>query len=68
MTTMEMLEELAEAWDVRLTSHEVGPSAHSWTLVIMNDRAYAGEPVFSHTYRGTLDSVVRRAYAGEPGD
>ena len=66
MTTMEMLESLAEAWDVRLTSHEVGPSAHCWTLVITGLGAYGDR--FCSTYRGTLDSVVRRAWAGEPGD
>lgn len=68
MNTLEMLESLAESWDVLLTSHEAGPCVVSWTLVIRRDRAYSDEPPFAHTYLGALESVVRRAWAGEPAD
>lgn len=68
MNTLEMLDQLAEAWDVTLTSHALGPSSVEWQLVIRNDRAYKDERPFSHLYRGTLASVVARAWAGERGD
>lgn len=61
MNTLEMLESLAESWDVKLTSHEVGPCAHTWELRITGPSSW-------HLYRGALASVVARAWAGEPSD
>lgn len=66
MNTLEMLEDLSQGWDVTLTSHELGPSERSWTLVITSIGAYGDR--FCSTYRGTLKSVVSRAWAGERGD
>lgn len=62
-----MLDELAESWDVSLTSHAApsGASAHEWELTLHGGR---GKDWRTYRYRGALAVVIARAWAGEPGD
>lgn len=61
MNTLLQLYELSLGWDVKLTSHEVGPGAVEWELRITRRDSW-------HLYRGELEHVVARAWAGERGE
>lgn len=62
--TMSLLQLLGKAWLVTLTTRD----GSEWQLRIESHPAPRWDESFSYTYRGTLASVVSRAYAGEPDD
>lgn len=62
--TMSLLQLLGKAWVVSLTC----ATGEDWQLRIESHPAPRWDERFSYTYRGTLASVVSRAYAGEPDD
>lgn len=63
-TTIELLQRLGVSWVVTLTAQA---SDDQWQLRIASHPARWDE-CFTYTYRGSLASVVGRAYAGEPDD
>lgn len=65
MNTLELLQLLDKAWIVtltRLTGND------QWQLRIESHPAPRWNEYFAYTYRGSLASVVARAYEGEPDD
>lgn len=60
--TFELLTRLGKAWDVTLSC-----TNQMWQLRIQS-RDSEWDESFSYVYRGSLASVVARAYAGEPDD
>lgn len=82
-TTLELLQLLGKAWVVTLAGparinrecpDHVGAGQldaadqDQWQLRIESHPAPRWDEYFSYTYRGSLASVVARAYAGEPDD
>ena len=63
--TLELLQLLGAAWEVTLTCLT---GDDQWQLRIASHPAPRWDESFSYTYRGSLASVVARAYAGEPDD
>ncbi len=59
---LELLQLLGKAWKVTLTC----TCSDQWQLRIQSGPRW--DESFSYTYRGSLASVVARAYAGEPDD
>ena len=64
-TTIELLQLLGKAWVVTLTCL---PGDDQWLLRIDSHSAPRWDESFSYTYRGSLASVVARAYEGAPDD
>ena len=62
--TLELLQLLGAAWEVTLTCL----TGDEWQLVIASHPAPRWDESFSYTYRGSLVSIIARAYAGEPDD
>ena len=60
-TTLELLQLLGKAWIVTLTGRD-----DVWQLRIDNPPSF--DECFSYTYRGSLASVIARAYEGAPDD
>ncbi len=60
--TLELLQLLGNAWIVTLTC----TCDLQWQLCLQSGPSW--DEHFAYTYRGTLVSVVARAYAGEPAD
>ena len=65
MNTLMLLQLLGKAWVVTLTCLA---GDDQWQLHIESHPAPRWNKYFSYTYRGSLTSVVDRAYAGEPDD
>lgn len=63
--TLELLQLLGQAWEITLTCLT---GDDQWQLAIASHPAPRWDESFSYTYRGSLASVVARAYAGEPDD
>jgi hypothetical protein len=61
---LELLQRLGKAWVVTLTCL----TGNDWQLRIESHPAPRWDEYFAYTYRGSLASVVARAYAGEPDD
>ena len=62
--TLELLQLLGKAWVTTLTCL----TGDQWQLRIESHPAPRWDEYFAYTYRGSLASVVARAYAGETDD
>ena len=60
--TLELLQLLGKSWEVTLTCM----CNDQWQLRLQSGSNW--NESFAYTYRGSLASVVARAYAGEPDD
>lgn len=65
VNTLELLQLLGKAWMVTLTCLT---GDDQWQLRIESHPAPRWDEYFSYTYRGSLMSVVVRAYEGAPDD
>jgi hypothetical protein len=65
VNTLELLQLLGQAWEVTLTCLT---GNDQWQLRIASHPAPRWDESFAYTYRGSLASVVARAYAGAPDD
>lgn len=63
--TLELLQLLGKAWVTTLTCLT---GDDQWQLRIESHPAPRWDEHFSYTYRGSLTSVVARAYEGTPDD
>jgi len=63
--TLELLQLLGASWVVTLTCPK---GDDQWQLTIESHPAPRWDEHFAYTYRGSLASVVTRAYAGAPDD
>lgn len=64
-STLELLQLLGKAWVTALTCL---PGDDQWQLRIESRPAPHWDEYFSYTYRGSLESVVARAYEGDHDD
>jgi len=67
MAIHEYLVELAQSFDVELTSSELGPSATQWTLTLKGFKPASGVRSFSYV-GDDLARVITRAWGGERPD
>jgi hypothetical protein len=63
--TIELLQGLGKSWKVTLTCLT---GNDQWCLHIQSHPHPRWDESFGYTYRGSLASVIARAYAGEPGE
>ena len=65
MDYMKMLDELAQGYDVTVTSHTLESGAKEWSVTITGFNKHVGST--RHTYVGpSLKKLVAAAWAGEP--
>lgn len=60
---LKMLAELQSGWTINLGTH--GPD-DAWIMTIRSREGARGGK--AHVYRGSLESCIQRAWAGEPAD